>query len=98
MQTLAGEFVCNVGEAFRVHPIGKAIAQVFDNAETVMHDGRADLQATRAQQKELGSIFPGADAAHPRYRQSGALHRSVPPSAESMLSAIGFTAGPAYPP
>ena len=88
--------VVDAGEAFRIHPVREAVAEIFDDAEAVVHDGGADLQAARAQQQELGGILPGGDAAHAGDRLAGPRHdRHRVPSAASMFSAIGFTAGPA---
>ena len=56
--------VVDACEAFRVHPVGESVAEVFDDAEAVMHHRGADLQAAGAQQQKLRRILPGGDAAH----------------------------------
>ena len=52
------------GETFFVHPIAKPFAQVFDNAEAMLHGGGANLNAGASEKHEFGCIFPRADAAN----------------------------------
>ena len=52
------------GETFFVHPVAEPFAQVFDNAEAMLHGGGANLYAGASEQHEFGCIFPRADAAN----------------------------------
>ena len=52
------------GETFFVHPVAKPFAQVFDDAEAMLHGGGANLYAGASEQHKLHSIFPRADAAN----------------------------------
>ena len=52
------------GETFFVHPVAKPFAQVFDNAEAMLHGGGAYLYAGASEQHKFGCIFPRADAAN----------------------------------
>src|SRR6267378_536021 len=55
-------------EAFFVHPVGQAIAQVFHNAETIVHYRGADLQGAGAEQQKFRCIAPGGNTSHSRDR------------------------------
>ena len=52
------------GETFFVHPVAKPFAQVFDDAEAMLHGGGAHLYAGASEQHKFGCIFPRADAAN----------------------------------
>ena len=78
-----------------VHPVRKSIAQIFDDAEAVVHDRGAYLKTRRAQQQKLCRIFPGGNSAHAGNRQPRTRNHFIHPQSDSMLSAMGFTAGPA---
>ncbi len=56
------------GKTFFVHPVAHAFAQVFDDAEAMLHSGGANLHTGAAEQHKFNSIFPGADAADTTYR------------------------------
>ena len=51
------------GETFFVHPVAHAFAQVFDDAEAMLHSGGANLHARASEQHKFNGIFPRADAA-----------------------------------
>ena len=51
------------GETFFVHPVAHAFAQVFDDAEAMLHSGGANLYAGTSEQHKFNGIFPRADAA-----------------------------------
>ena len=55
------------GETFFVHPVAEPFAQVFDNAEAMLHGGGAHLYAGASEQHKFGCIFPRADAANATY-------------------------------
>ena len=52
------------GETFFVHPVAEPFAQVFDNAEAMLHGGGAHLYAGAAEEHKFYRIFPGTDAAN----------------------------------
>ncbi len=52
------------GETFFVHPVAHAFAQVFDDAEAMLHSGGANLHAGASEQHKFNGIFPRADAAN----------------------------------
>ena len=54
----------NGGETFVVHPIREAVAEIFDDAETVMHDRSTNLQAAGAEKEKFGGVAPIGNAAH----------------------------------
>src|ERR1051325_9202885 len=57
-----------------VHPVRKAVDQIFDDAKAVVHDPGADMQRPGAQRDELGGILPGRNATDPRDRDR---HRRI---------------------
>ena len=83
-------------EAFFVHPVAQPVDHVFDDAEAVVHGRRAHLHRPAAQQDELRRVAPLANAADTRNRQSAPRDRDA--ICCTRCSAIGFTAGPQYPP
>ncbi len=50
------------GETFFVHPVAHTFAQVFDDAEAMLHSGGANLHAGASEQHKFNGIFPCADA------------------------------------
>ena len=60
---LADEIINGV-VAFFIHPVIKAFAEVFDDAETMLHSGRAYLHIGGAEQHKLHRIPPGTYAAN----------------------------------
>src|SRR5712664_1096799 len=64
-------------EAFFVHPVGQAIAQVFHNAETIVHYRGADLQGAGAEQQKFRRIAPRRNASHSRDGQLGTTHDRI---------------------
>src|SRR5262249_37166381 len=50
-------------EALLQHPAFQAAAELLDEAEAVVHDGGADLDAAGPEQQELDRVLPGLDTA-----------------------------------
>src|SRR6267378_1480772 len=73
----ASHHVGDLCEAFFVHPVGQAVAQVFHNAETIVHYRGTDLQAASAEQQKFGRIAPRGNASHSRDRQLGTTHHRI---------------------
>ena len=78
--------------AFRVEVIREALVHVLDDAEAVVHDGGADLEAEGAEGEELGGVTPVADAADAGYRE---IHLGVGGAALHHVEGDGFDRGSA---
>jgi len=73
----------------------QAIAQVFHNAETIVHYRGADLQGAGAEQQKFRCIAPGGNTSIPEIGSLEPPTTESFPSAAAIISAMGFTAGPA---
>src|SRR6267154_1865683 len=54
----------NFRETLFIHPVGQPVAQILDDAKSVMHHRGAHLQASRTEQQELRSVAPGGNPSH----------------------------------
>src|SRR5260370_36291677 len=50
-------------ETFLIHPVAKTLDHVFDDAVTVVHDRRTDLQAVTTEEQEFGGLAPAGNTA-----------------------------------
>jgi hypothetical protein len=72
--------------------LAEARFHLLHDLEAVGHRRRADLHGARAERQELRRVAPGRDAADAGDRQAMRLgSRAI---SATMLSAMGFTAGP----
>ena len=70
----------------------QAVDQVVDQPEAVVHDAGAHLDGGCADEQEVQRVPPGLDAPMP---DTGIPTSGSAATCETMLSAIGLTAGPA---
>src|SRR5580704_7895887 len=63
----AAHHVRNSREAFFIHPVGETIAEIFNDAEAVVHYRGANLETARSEEQKLRGVAPGGDAAHAGY-------------------------------
>ena len=83
-------------KSFFIHPVVQAFYHIFHNSKTMFHSSRAYLYIAGTEQRKLYSIFPCTYAPIPLI--GTLLVISSCAIVVSILSAMGFTAGPQYPP
>src|SRR6185312_4936954 len=66
--------VLYAGVPLLIHEIRQAVAEVFDDPESIDHGGRADLNGAAAHGNELGGVAPGGNSANARDGQASCLH------------------------
>ena len=80
-------------EAFFVHPVGETVAEVFDDAKAIVHDGGADLKAAGAEEKEFGGVAPSGDTTHAGDGESRAMDDRIAAESGEHVEGDGLDGG-----